>query len=342
MRSSKLLPQADVLVDVLRVVEAVSRGLTSFQDMAAYMGGKVDRQGRYYRAAAEVINLIRNDPGHNTSYLLPLGMKYIAASPTARPEIIKQALLTNPIICDVLAFIHQCGPNGTSETDLARYLATIADVNLTTARRRTSTLRAWLQDAGLVVILSDQLVATSTPEQTLASDADNVGAVKPTPLLRPASLTIPPAQNTPLPATHLSYVVDVASKERALRQHQQLVLTMAAKLVSLGANPEYNRYVDLAAELNSVQYLFEMKSTTPTSLHSQVRLGISQLYEYRYIQRMPNSHLCLVLDREPKGADAWLVKYLEEDRQITLCWLENGGKFACLPRSFQQIGSLMH
>jgi len=44
-----------MLDDVIRTVEAVQGGAQSFQDIAGYIG-KVDRQGRYYRLAAEILD----------------------------------------------------------------------------------------------------------------------------------------------------------------------------------------------------------------------------------------------------------------------------------------------
>ena len=54
---SSEIPQADLLQDVVRVVTAVHEGARTFQDIANYIG-KVGRQGRYYRLAAEILGLI--------------------------------------------------------------------------------------------------------------------------------------------------------------------------------------------------------------------------------------------------------------------------------------------
>jgi hypothetical protein len=49
---SSKIPQADMLEDVLSVASAVNQGARTFQDIATYIH-KVERQGRYYRLAAE-------------------------------------------------------------------------------------------------------------------------------------------------------------------------------------------------------------------------------------------------------------------------------------------------
>jgi hypothetical protein len=56
---SELVPQADVLEDIARTVDAVAAGAASFQQIAAAIG-KVERQGRYYRKAAQTMDLLRN------------------------------------------------------------------------------------------------------------------------------------------------------------------------------------------------------------------------------------------------------------------------------------------
>jgi hypothetical protein len=67
--------------------------------------------------------------------------------------------------------------------------------------------------------------------------------------------------------------------------HTNLV---ASKIRDTGAIPKRNRYVDLSALVNDEFYLFEMKSSTDGNAHTQVRRAISQLYEYRYIQQVPD------------------------------------------------------
>lgn len=53
------LPQADKLERVILAVEAVSQGNISYSGIANYIGF-TDRQGRYYRHAAELLGFITN------------------------------------------------------------------------------------------------------------------------------------------------------------------------------------------------------------------------------------------------------------------------------------------
>ncbi len=71
---SKDIPQADVLGDVIRAAEAVSSDFTTYQGIANYID-KVERQGRYYRRAAEIIGLISTHQNH--SVLTNFGNQFI-------------------------------------------------------------------------------------------------------------------------------------------------------------------------------------------------------------------------------------------------------------------------
>jgi len=71
------IPQADILDDVVNVVKAVGEGRHTFQDIARYIG-KVDRQGRYYRRAAEILGFIKNTD--NTSVLTDSGEQLLKSS----------------------------------------------------------------------------------------------------------------------------------------------------------------------------------------------------------------------------------------------------------------------
>ena len=99
---------------------------------------------------------------------------------------------------------------------------------------------------------------------------------------------------------------------------------MAEKISEAGWSPrESSHSIDLATKMNDKEFIFEMKSTTGESIHGQIRRGVAQLYEYRYLHDMPDAILCLVLEKKPTGKKAWLTDYLFEDRGIMVCWKSN-------------------
>jgi hypothetical protein len=67
-------------------------------------------------------------------------------------------------------------------------------------------------------------------------------------------------------------------------------------------------------------FIFEIKSTNERNIRSQVRAGLSQLYEYRYLQRVPGARLVLVLERPLMSELSWMQEYLEIERGVNLVW----------------------
>jgi len=104
--------------------------------------------------------------------------------------------------------------------------------------------------------------------------------------------------------------------------HAELVHVLGSYLSSHGYRVEANQFVDAFTRLKSGPAIFEAKSLTDDNELSQVRKGLSQLYEYRFRHRFTNASLWLILSRSPK--EDWLVDYLEKDRGVHVLWLEEG------------------
>jgi hypothetical protein len=111
---------------------------------------------------------------------------------------------------------------------------------------------------------------------------------------------------------------------------------MAEKIRNQGAVPLENSYVDLGARINDVDYLFEMKSTTERNAHSQARRGLSQLYEYRYIQNLPDAKLVLVLESPLPDKAGWMSDYILNDRDVLLVW-DGNNRFYCPDTISEQL-----
>ena len=92
---SKDVPQADRLRDVIRLVDAVGRGATTYQDMAAAIQ-KVGRQGRYYRRAAEILGFVhRVDKNH--AMLTTTGWAVVNSTGDDRRRLVKDAVLKSDV-----------------------------------------------------------------------------------------------------------------------------------------------------------------------------------------------------------------------------------------------------
>lgn len=96
---------------------------------------------------------------------------------------------------------------------------------------------------------------------------------------------------------------------------------MISEQLTKGGNiPKYNSLIDLAVRIKDIPYIFEIKTIQRKNTRDQVRSGISQLYEYRYLQNLSNAKLVLVLQNQLPASVNWMADYLEKDRKINLIW----------------------
>ena len=112
---------------------------------------------------------------------------------------------------------------------------------------------------------------------------------------------------------------DQARLDRAVNSHSRLVNLVANRISAAGGVPKSNQLVDLAVTMGQ-DFIFEMKSTDGENVRSQVRKGISQLQEYRYLQNKEEAKLVLVIQNELDRESEWMHDYLENDRGICLVW----------------------
>jgi hypothetical protein len=106
---------------------------------------------------------------------------------------------------------------------------------------------------------------------------------------------------------------DPAVLERANHQHFLLEKAMVALCRENGLRTRTNRHIDVLAENDNESIIFEMKSSGPGATRAQIRRALSQLFEYRYLYReslQAKQHLCVVIERKPRGTQEWLIPYL--------------------------------
>lgn len=112
-------------------------------------------------------------------------------------------------------------------------------------------------------------------------------------------------------------------KERRNIEHSLMVARLLAWLEDRAEAKEVGDsvHIDLWAKLpDGRAFIFEVKSGGE-GIMEQVRKGVSQLHEYRYryLEKFPNAHICLVLPNPPPVK--WVPHYLCKDRHINLCLL---------------------
>ena len=137
------------------------------------------------------------------------------------------------------------------------------------------------------------------------------------------------------------YAVDQARVERSIGAHQALIDLVAEKIRATGSAPRSNRFIDLAATVKGQQFIFEMKSATDSNLREQIRSGLSQLYEYRYLQAADQARLVLVVERPLTSDLRWMVDYLTKDRNVAFLWDGDMVSLHCHSRQQREVDFLL-
>jgi len=132
----------------------------------------------------------------------------------------------------------------------------------------------------------------------------------------------PPSPSAGIIATTL----DLVALERANASHRLLERLFANLLSAAGYTPQASESIDLLAEIAGHTLICEMKSCNTNNFHSQVRRGVSQLLEYRFLYREKlrgETVLALVVETTLPRRLQWLRDYLIS-LGITLVWKEHG------------------
>lgn len=317
---SKEIPQADNLTDVIEAVVCVSQGGQTFQDIAAYIR-KVERQGRYYRKAAEIIGMIET-PQRNQSILTRAGQQLIQSGANLNNPLLIQSVLNSRIFQRIIPFLELNIINGVSKKAIVDFIIHVADfAGDSTAPRRFSSVVSWLEELNIIQRQGDRFyLATATITNSVPIlNYDNVDE----PLL-PSSTDLQEYERVQMRTNSANETIIIyrqqATVERADNAHRTLVNLVADRIRQNNSIPRYNQFIDLATKIGGEDFIFEMKSITPENLKSQIRNGLSQLYEYRYLQNLPEASLILVIETQLPNNTRWLIDYLQIDRNILLVW----------------------
>jgi hypothetical protein len=130
-------------------------------------------------------------------------------------------------------------------------------------------------------------------------------------------------------------------REKRNARHREINDVLAKKLINLGCRVSDNGFVDLVANSNGSDFIFEVKTAASTDFLDRAREAIAQLLEYRYRsrRRLSNPRLVLLIEREAPPELAWLKGYLDE-LGIMMCWMD--GNRICAKREYRPIlGSIV-
>lgn len=219
-------------------------------------------------------------------------------------------------------------PNGVSRDNIEDFIEEVTQpTTQSMIHRRASTLLSWLEKIGVLENNDDFYKIRSS--QTFTTPILQFPDDEP---LAPKSADLTEYKTVQERAERagetIQIFIDQAVRDRANAIHRGLINIVADRLRASGSLPRFNRFVDLASTTENQAYLFEMKSVNSNNYRSQIRSGLSQLYEYRYLQNLPDAKLILVISDPLSKKDAWMHEYLEEDRRIHLVWDGNNQLYA--------------
>jgi len=314
--STRDIPQADTLDSVITVVEAVSQGKSSFQDIAHELG-LTERQGRYYRRAAEILGFITRIPRRNVSTLTPLGHKLLRGNTDQKKQILTTQVLGVQGIQNVLGVLASSRGTATNTNLMHALWQTVPNTTESMAERRLVTILSWLETLDIIrkrgrwvrihhLPSSVSTIEISDPDVPVLPKPSDFRLYREVPRRRREASKI------------IKFEMDMVKLERANSIHERLRSLLAERMKRFGFLPTYNRYIDLAVSINNQDFIIEVKSSG--KVHEQVRRGISQLYEYRYLQCLPDAKLVLFLEKPLTGRVEWLLDYLINDREINVIW----------------------
>jgi hypothetical protein len=246
-------------------------------------------------------------------------------------ELLNNPNLTNPLfIASVLNLevyqkllpFMELHPEGLTSQEIRGYLQSIADPGIgpSMVPRRLSTIIAWPRTLGF---LSQTDVGRLQIQNNLSVDLPVFEIKNDDQPLLPVTGNLAEyqaiEQRTSRAHQEITFFKDQAKLERATNAHIALVNLVAQRIRENGGIPKSNQLIDLAVRLDQ-DYIFEMKSTNDDNVRSQVRKGMSQLYEYRYLQNRPDAKLILVVENPLGISHSWLIDYMESDREINIVW----------------------
>ena len=324
-------PQADKILQVGKVANAIASGFHTDREIEDYIGLESEgRQGRYYRLAAEIIGLTLNDSNYAT--LTPMGQEYSTLnSDQSRLEFLGDCLVKTRVFKEAMDYIRQHAPN---DQRLKAWFVKFFPGGEGTAIRRYSTFKNYLKDTKLVdqgsaVVLSRKYIGevAKVNEELLALDKKILS-------LNKGKVKQPQFKNK-----SLAYNVDLQKLERANKIHTSLVSGKANYLNQLGFQTYENLHIDLFVKDSEI-ILYEMKSINESHSNfiQQARKAVSQLHEYQYIYDVNNAKLCLVTNKPVAEYQSWYLDYLADDRNIAYEWTEDFVNFETLPNSKAILG----
>ncbi len=240
------ISQADTLEKVVGVARAVSKGKVTYQAIAREIG-TVERQGRYYRKAAENLGIVAKGVKRNESILTPLGSAIAKAKGGEYLSLISKALLQNQLFQRLLPFLERNKDAGCSRAQLEEFLRATTDTTNSMIGRRTSTIIAWLKYANLVTEVERKYYAnfSDLPAEVISYESVEEPLV---PTRYDLKDYMEVAFRAEKALEFITFTIDNVARERATESHRRLTNLVAARVRNAGGVPKSNKLVDLCSD----------------------------------------------------------------------------------------------
>jgi hypothetical protein len=319
---TRLWPQADRLEGIIATVKAISNGESSYQQIAHAIGEFEERHGRYYRHSSELLGFTRRTT-KNRSIVTPLGEKLLRAKPSGQNRIIRKQVLNLLVTRSLLAVLASAPSHSTSRDKLQRSLSALSGTTKEMVHRRLSTVLTWLDTLGVIRKIGHEIRLEDFSNERFDNEVELPVEVPVIPKPSELRLFKEVAHRYKKMAKTIRIEVDSTKLDRANQTHERLRSLVKSRIKKSNAIPTSNELIDVATHIDGEDFIIEVKSAGE-SIHQQVRKGLAQLYEYRYLQALPRAKLVLVLETRPSGKHAWISQYLCGDRGIYLVWDASG------------------
>lgn len=289
---------------------------------------KVERQGRYYRKAAEILGFVESIE-RNHSVLTPLGKTFVESKTEVQNTILINSVFNARIFQRLIPYFELNSETGVTRDEIIKFILQVSEITADSmAPRRLSSVVAWLEHLGITTKSESKYFLSSkkvNKEIKLLEFTDIREPILP----RSNDLREYETVNMRMTKAREDVIIyqNSAAVDRADNAHRKLVNLVADRIKKSGSIPRFNKFIDLATKNEDADYIFEMKSITESNAKSQIRSGLSQLYEYRYLQNLPEAKLVLVIEKSLPEKNSWMTEYLEKDRDVFLLWDGNDNLF---------------
>lgn len=312
------VPQADNIESIVQLIINVAHGARTDIELIQHIPDLgAPRQGRYYRKAAEIMGFLVNN--NNNASLTQKGSAFIL-NPTITNPLFISSVLSMEVIQRLLPYM-ELHSEGLTNLQIANYISSIVsrEIAQSTLNRRVITLVSWLRSLHVIELRGNR-------NHIINQFTHNLPVLELTDIEQPilpnsGNLTEYQIVQERIRQAHEDVIMyrDEAKFERARNAHIRLVNLVAQRITIAGGIPKSNQLIDLAVNIDQ-DYIFEMKSTNLTNTRSQVRKGVSQLLEYRYLENRPEANLILVIEKPLGAACNWMIDFVENNQKISLIW----------------------